>query len=274
MMKNKTLERLMRFLIMLLGAGVGAAVAALIMPLLYRHAADFMSQPYALPIVYSALCLLGAVFFFALSGAIIRRTMQLMAALEKRWDAMPTQQIFLTSVGLVIGLVVAALLTQLILAAGSSLLTITFSAIVYLLLGYAGMQVGYRRFRDGKVVMRRLRGRHAKAADALEGAMMEDEDELVQADRKLLDTSVIIDGRILDVASTGFLEGELVIPQFVLAELRHIADSGDSLRRARGRRGLDVLAKLQKILLGKRLIEKSKVFPKGNKQFCLAQKSN
>ena len=64
---------------------------------------------------------------------------------------------------------------------------------------------------------------------------------------KLLDTSVIIDGRILDIVKTGFLEGDIVIAQFVLAELRHIADSGDSLRRARGRRGLDVLAKLREL---------------------------
>ena len=53
---------------------------------------------------------------------------------------------------------------------------------------------------------------------------------------------------MLDIVKTGFLEGDIVVPQFVLAELRHIADSGDSLRRARGRRGLDVLAKLQKEL--------------------------
>ena len=64
--------------------------------------------------------------------------------------------------------------------------------------------------------------------------------------KKLLDTSVIIDGRILDIVKTGFLEGEIIVAQFVLAELRHIADSGDSMRRARGRRGLDVLGKLQK----------------------------
>ena len=62
---------------------------------------------------------------------------------------------------------------------------------------------------------------------------------------KVLDTSVIIDGRILDISRTGFLEGEMVIPAFVLDELRHIADSADALRRARGRRGLDVLQKLQ-----------------------------
>lgn len=65
---------------------------------------------------------------------------------------------------------------------------------------------------------------------------------------KILDTSVIIDGRIFDICKAGFLEGELVIPTFVLGELRHIADSADPLRRTRGRRGLDVLAKMQEEL--------------------------
>ena len=65
---------------------------------------------------------------------------------------------------------------------------------------------------------------------------------------KVLDTSVIIDGRIFDICKSGFLEGELVIPSFVLGELRHIADSADALRRNRGRRGLDVLHKIQEEL--------------------------
>jgi uncharacterized protein YacL len=64
---------------------------------------------------------------------------------------------------------------------------------------------------------------------------------------KLLDTSVLIDGRILDIAGTGFLEGPLIIPQFVLHELQLIADSSDSARRNRGRRGLDVVQRLQKM---------------------------
>ena len=62
---------------------------------------------------------------------------------------------------------------------------------------------------------------------------------------KILDTSVIIDGRVLEISRTGFLEGDLIVPSFVLDELRHIADSADSLRRARGRRGLDMLRKMQ-----------------------------
>ena len=64
----------------------------------------------------------------------------------------------------------------------------------------------------------------------------------------MLDTSVIIDGRIFDICETGFIEGPLVIPNFVLDELRHISDSSDSLKRTRGRRGLDILNKIQKEL--------------------------
>ena len=63
---------------------------------------------------------------------------------------------------------------------------------------------------------------------------------------KLLDTSVIIDGRIADLCETGFVEGSLIIPQFILQELQHISDSSDGLKRARGRRGLDILNHIQK----------------------------
>jgi uncharacterized protein YacL len=69
----------------------------------------------------------------------------------------------------------------------------------------------------------------------------------VESNQKVLDTSVIIDGRIADVCDTGFIEGNLIVPQFILQELQHIADSADSLRRARGRRGLDILHRIQKM---------------------------
>ena len=64
---------------------------------------------------------------------------------------------------------------------------------------------------------------------------------------KILDTSVIIDGRIADVCETGFLEGVFILPQFILQELQHIADASDTMKRARGRRGLDILHKIQKM---------------------------
>jgi len=65
-------------------------------------------------------------------------------------------------------------------------------------------------------------------------------------ERALLDTSVIIDGRIADVVKAGFIRGTLVVPRFILAELQHFADSSDGSRRERGRRGLEILAKMQK----------------------------
>ena len=64
---------------------------------------------------------------------------------------------------------------------------------------------------------------------------------------KILDTSVVIDGRIVDIAETGFIDGALVVPQFVLRELQLVADSSDSMKRNRGRRGLDILQRLQKM---------------------------
>ena len=76
----------------------------------------------------------------------------------------------------------------------------------------------------------------------------EDELEVPEKTLKILDTSVIIDGRIADICQTGFLEGIIVIPQFVLEELQHIADSSDVLKRNRGRRGLDILNRIQKEL--------------------------
>jgi uncharacterized protein YacL len=69
----------------------------------------------------------------------------------------------------------------------------------------------------------------------------------LEEDLKILDTSVIIDGRIADICETGFLEGVFILPQFILQELQHIADAPDPLKRARGRRGLDILHKIQKM---------------------------
>ncbi|MEW6066770.1 MAG: PIN domain-containing protein [Nitrospirota bacterium] len=71
--------------------------------------------------------------------------------------------------------------------------------------------------------------------------------QTLEENLKILDTSVIIDGRIADVCETGFLEGVFILPQFILQELQHIADSADPMKRARGRRGLDILHKMQKM---------------------------
>ena len=236
MSKNKTLVKLMRLLVTALGVGVGAALGTLAVPLLVRMAPGFAELPYSAFAVYAGLCLVCGVLGFVLSYAFAEHTLGWIASFEKRWEKFSTQQILLGTLGLILGLAVAALINQLVQFAGPSLLTVSASALMYLLLGYVGLRTGLKR--SDRKWFHRLRHEEAEP---------EGETKTIPTlPRKLLDTSVIIDGRILDIVKTGFLEGEIVVPQFVLAELRHIADSGDSMRRARGRRGLDVLAKLQK----------------------------
>jgi uncharacterized protein YacL len=104
-------------------------------------------------------------------------------------------------------------------------------AMLVIFLGYAGVVVGASKgewFEPARII-----------------AAFKDSSRLHQY--KILDTSVIIDGRIADICETGFLEGVLVAPQFVLRELQQVADSSDSLKRNRGRRGLDILQKIQKM---------------------------
>ena len=249
MLKNKPMARMMRVLITLLGAGVGAAIAALLTPILTRLWPQTFGHMGWLMLLYTGLCLLLGLVFFLLSNAIIDRTMRLIARMENTWAKLSTRQIFLTGTGLVMGLIVAALVTQLILSTGTNLLTISFSALVYLMLGFVGFRMGLSRSRKPSRRSRRASAEDAPFLEVADALMDDDESEPTPATgcRKYLDTSVIIDGRIADVAQTGFLEGEIVVPGFVLAELHHIADSADGLRRARGRRGLDVLGRLQKM---------------------------
>lgn len=98
-------------------------------------------------------------------------------------------------------------------------------------LGYSGLLIGLDRGRNMTVtaIMRLFKGQEP------------------EEDIKILDTSVIIDGRIADVIETGFVGGAIIVPQFILQELQYIADSPDPLRRTKGRRGLDILHRIQKL---------------------------
>lgn len=157
---------------------------------------------------------------------------------RRQMRRVPANQLIAGTAGLIIGLVIAALT-----AFPLSLLPEPFKNLLpfvaLIVFGYVGAWVMIMRERDifslfgGRLLRESPRGGGAKPPDL--------SDRVV-----LLDTSVIIDGRIADVSRTGFLDGTLTIPRFVLNELQHIADSSDSLRRNRGRRGLDMLNKLQK----------------------------
>ena len=113
-------------------------------------------------------------------------------------------------------------------------------------LGYVGMIVGNKKlpeFFTASMSMRKLAAKAAAEENPYEFNPKDSKKKGMVP--KILDTSVIIDGRIVEIMKTGFLEGPIVIPEFVLVELRHIADSSDGLKRTRGRRGLDILNKIQ-----------------------------
>ncbi len=144
----------------------------------------------------------------------------------------PAQQLLAATLGLMIGLIIAALS-----AFPLSFLPAPFGSLLpfvsLLVFGYLGAWVMMMRERDLFMLLGSRLGREGLVRAATERSV-------------LLDTSVIIDGRIADISRTGFIDGTLMIPRFVLQELQHIADSPDPLRRNRGRRGLEMLNKLQK----------------------------
>lgn len=161
-------------------------------------------------------------------------------ALRQVFAKVSAQSLFAALLGLTIGLVVAALL-----AFPISLLPDPFGSVVpfigVLIMGYMGIAIFVMRQNDIFGVLRSIFNRSA-TVDTMDGSGT----KWAESRTILLDTSVIIDGRIADIARTGFLPGSLLIPRFVLNELQYIADSPDSLRRQRGRRGMEVLSQLQK----------------------------
>jgi uncharacterized protein YacL len=177
--------------------------------------------------------LVGALIGFGLTPYLTTRPVRGLRAWLARLSA---ETLFSGLIGLVVGLLSAALL-----AFPLSLLPLPFGKILpflgVLLCGYFGVAVFVMRQADMIDLLGNLSSRHEDGAPARAG----------QTNRTiLLDTSVIIDGRVADIAKTGFLSGTLLIPRFVLNELQYIADSPDGLRRARGRRGMEVLSELQK----------------------------
>jgi uncharacterized protein YacL len=185
-------------------------------------------------------------FTFGLVGALIGLvltpyiTTRPIRAVKSVLGRISPQQLFASLVGLVAGLVIAALL-----AFPVSLLPKPFGEVLpffgVLVFSYLGVAVFVMRQND---LYSMLRGVYPRSANDV----TPDKNGAGWAESRtiLLDTSVIIDGRIADIARTGFLPGSLLIPRFVLNELQYIADSSDSMRRQRGRRGMEVLAQLQK----------------------------
>jgi uncharacterized protein YacL len=177
--------------------------------------------------------ILGALFGFLFTPYLTVRPIN---AVRQALSAMPLERLVALMIGVFLGLIAAALFSIPLSQLPSPLKEILplASALGFCYLGAVLMMNRYRDLREWVGNLRPSRS-HARA----EAEAPENQDVI------LLDTSVIIDGRILDIGRTGFIRQTLLVPNFVLKELQHIADSSDALRRNRGRRGLDILTMLQ-----------------------------
>lgn len=241
---------------MLLFATAGFSAGILLAPRLYGDSPGGLSASYTELVL--PLTILGAIFGLLIMPIV---TIYPFRWVRSRLRTMPALDLVSAIGGLLIGLVLGALLSWplSLLPGWVGEVAPTVSTFLF---AYLGVYVGVLRKRDVLDAVRSERkpseqgGLAARRVAHSENGAQDDNalliqqpvnNERLQLDKYLLvDTSAIIDGRIADISKTGFLDGTLLVPRFVLNELQHIADSPDALRRARGRRGLDMLNRLQK----------------------------
>ena len=200
---------------------------------------DFLGRYAYLLVVPASVCLFG-IIFLNLYPVLFKRGDKVIKSVVSDIEKIPTTEIITGTIGLVAGLLVAFLISQIIngiKVLQTAYVNVIISVVLYIGLGYIGITLGQKASADVKQLIL-SRGGSSRETVRRKGKNQ-------GACPKILDTSVIIDGRVADIFNTGFLEGDIIIPDFVLVELRHIADSADNLKRARGRRGLDILNRIQ-----------------------------
>lgn len=229
------LRKVIRAILSLAGIILGVTLAWTSIPLLTARGVELIGYQ---DIVF--YCLFGIAFgllFFILSKKLIHYTRRFIRLVEQKLQEIPANDILFGVSGLIIGLLISHLLTYPIRQLEVGWLALLLTTLVHVFFGYLGISITTKRWRelDWSDLLRRIQKDHHGQ-------------EVFASQAKVLDTSVIIDGRIFDICKTGFIEGPLIIPGFILEELRHIADSSDALKRNRGRRGLDILNQIQKEL--------------------------
>jgi uncharacterized protein YacL len=176
---------------------------------------------------------LGSALGYVIGGVLGRGTITAVRRTEAGLRDTPAEHIVAGSVGTVIGVLVAVGITWPVFLLNKPILTIPVFAFVVVAMGLLGYRLGASK-RDSVLGM--FGARVGMAGQPVPTAALP----------RILDTSVAIDGRILDVVRAGFLHGRMLLPSPVLGELQGLADAGDDLRRSRGRRGLEVLAALRR----------------------------
>ena len=273
------LDRVIRFFITLTFAILGGAALKLVSPQLvtYIDLEFFQTDTGIFRLTMASLvcilvgAILGGLGGWASSSYLVDKLGKFTSFVEKQLSKMPINDVIAGAVGLAIGLIIANLLGNAF--ARIPIVGDYIPVIFSIVLGYLGVRITIKKRKeltgsfdfiphvlkdvlrtresdkvakenpdDVKVVTPPAQENHPVERAKVNLVKLK---EHKNKNYKLLDTNVIIDGRIADICKTGFLEGTLLIPVFVLEELQHIADSSDTLRRVRGRRGLDVLQKIR-----------------------------
>lgn len=216
---------------------IGGALGFVFLPPLYEiinlSSSPWLNNPYTSVAI-------GAILLFLLSFSLSDYCVRLINWMEDVLFKIPAADLFFGTLGLIVGLIVAYFIGFAVERINIPVITEFLPIILSITLGYLGFRVGFKKREElSQLFTKSGAGSKKKSGESSQSFSQE------KSIYKLLDTSVIIDGRIADIATTGFIEGVLVVPQFVLTELQHIADSSDTLKRTRGRRGLDMLKKLQ-----------------------------
>lgn len=193
---------------------------------------------------YTLSILLAVIVGYLVSQYILRVGLTVAKQIERILSRVPSQQLVAGTIGLLFGLIIANLIGVAFerVPIIGSYLPIALSAV----LGYIGIRLGMDKGPDlyKAMVSYTFRGIRNKRTQPKETIVK----GTSKGTTKVLDTSVVIDGRILDIVHTGFLEGPFVVPVFVLEELQKLSDSSDNLKRNRGRRGLDLLQTMRENL--------------------------
>lgn len=232
-------ERMLKRIIQLCFLIVGGAIGIIVLPDLFSLITD---NSFITNTIFTGLA--GAIIFYIITFWMVDHVVHFIKWVEEQLIIAPITDIIFGSMGLLIGLLLAFLIGLPLNSIQLPIINTVAPILLTLIFGYLGFQVGFKKRDDLTSLVTNTVKTRKKGADS------ESDTDTPPSNikKKVLDTSVIIDGRIADICKTGFLEGPIVIPQFVLGELQHIADSSDALKRTRGRRGLDILNKIQKEL--------------------------
>ncbi|MBM7544606.1 uncharacterized protein YacL [Weissella beninensis] len=190
--------------------------------------------------------IIGAILFFIISFIFVTYIDQKLTEAEKYLAKKNPITLLIGSVTTILGLLIAVLISSLLVNSDVFLINTVIPVLLMLVLGYLGFRLGTTRIDEWKKLIPALNRTRAKIESIDDGRILgERNSEANYHHYKILDTNILIDGRIYDLVKTGFLEGTLLVPNFVLYEIQYIADSADSVKRVRGRRGLDILNKLR-----------------------------